>query len=78
MATVSAIAANLSETMGFVQPLIVVMVSETDEYGADRRRLRMCWIRDVDPNGRRVIRIEWIEDKGRKETQADVRNSGTV
>jgi hypothetical protein len=73
MATVSAISANLFETMGFVQPLIVVMVRETDEYGADRPRLRMCWIRDVDPTGRRVIRIEWIEDKGRKETETDVR-----
>jgi hypothetical protein len=75
MATVSAIAANLFETIGLVQPSIEVMVRETEEYGADRPRLRMCWIRGVDSNGRRVIRIEWIEDKGRKEkdTQADVR-----
>ena len=29
--------------------------------------LRMRWVRELDSNGRRVTRIQWIEDKQREE-----------
>jgi hypothetical protein len=62
MASFTAIAHNLFETIGLVQPRIEVMVRETTEYTSDRKPLRMQWVRDVDFNGRRVIRIQWKEE----------------
>jgi hypothetical protein len=73
MATVSAIAANLFETIGFVRPRIEVMVRETAKYTGDRQPLRMHWVHDVDCNGRRVIRIQWTEDCCHKDETSDRR-----
>ena len=63
MATITAIAFNLFETVGLVQPRIQVMVREPEEYVAGRAPLRMQWVREVDSNGRRVLRIQWTADK---------------
>jgi hypothetical protein len=67
MATLTAVAFNLFETIGFVQPCIQVMVRETTEYSVGLQPLRMRWVRELDSNGRRVTRIQWIEDKQREE-----------
>jgi hypothetical protein len=66
MATLTAVASNLFETIGLVQPCIQVMVREPMECPADRQPLRMRWVRELDSNGRKVTRIQWVEDKQRK------------
>ena len=67
MASFTAIASNLFETIGLVQPRIEVEVRETTECTVERRPLRMQWVREVDSNGRRVIRVQWTEDKPQSE-----------
>ena len=63
MATVTAIAFNLFETIGLVQPRIEVMVREPVECNDKREPLRMHWVREVDSSGRRVLRIRWSADE---------------
>jgi hypothetical protein len=65
MATVTAIAFNLFETIGLVQPRIEVVVREPGQCVVERQLLRMHWAHETDSNGRRVIRIRWVEDKPR-------------
>jgi hypothetical protein len=65
MASFTAIASNLFETIGLVQPRIEVMIRDSTECLADSGPGRMHWVHEVDSNGRRVIRIQWIEDKPR-------------
>jgi hypothetical protein len=67
MASLTAIAFNLFETIGFVQPCMEVMVRETTECSVGLQPLRMRWVHELDSNGRRVTRIQWIEDKQREE-----------
>ena len=62
MATVTAIAFNLFETIGLVQPRIEVAVHDPAEYAVVPKPLRMQWVRVVDFNGRRVLRIQWSTD----------------
>lgn len=66
MATVSAIAFNLFETIGLVQPRIEVMVREPAECTLERQPLRMRWVHEVDSTGRKVLRIQWTENKQRE------------
>lgn len=66
MATFTAIAFNMFETVGLVRPRIEVAVHEPAEYAVEREPLRMEWVRDVDSDGRRVIRIQWSTDKQRE------------
>ncbi len=66
MATFTAIAFNMFETVGLVQPRIEVAVHEPAEYAVEHQPLRMEWVRDVDSNGRGVIRIQWSTDKPRE------------
>lgn len=70
MATLSAIASNLFETIGLAQPRIEVMVREDTESRMELQPLRMQWVRELDRNGRKVIRIQWVEDKQRKDSTA--------
>ncbi len=66
MATLSAIASNLLETIGLAQPRMEVMVREDTEGTMELHPLRMQWVREVDCHGRKVVRVQWVEDKQRK------------
>ena len=66
MVSFTAIASNLIETIGLVRPRIEVEVRETTEYTVERRPLRMQWVRGVDSNGRKIIRVQWTENKSER------------
>jgi hypothetical protein len=46
------------------------MVREGTESRMELQPLRMQWVRELDRNGRKVIRIQWVEDKQRKDSTA--------
>jgi hypothetical protein len=73
MATVTAIAFNLFETIGLVPPCFEVVVREPEECAADSKALRIQWVHDIDVTGRKVIRIQWIEDKQHEGTAYSAR-----
>ena len=60
MATIAAIAFNLFETIGLVQPRIEIIVREPEERDVERKPLRMQWVHETDSTGRKVIRIRWV------------------
>jgi hypothetical protein len=62
MATVTAIAYNLLETIGLVRPRIEVVVREISEHPATPKPLRMEWVKTTDAHGRRILRVHWVED----------------
>jgi hypothetical protein len=43
-----------------------VMVREDTEGTMELHPLRMQWVREVDCHGRKVVRVQWVEDKQRK------------
>lgn len=61
MATLTAIAYNLFETVGLVQPRIEIAVREIEHRESSSRPPQMKWIHGRDESGRKVIRIEWAE-----------------
>ncbi len=63
MATVTAIACNLLETIGLVPPCFEVAVREPEECSAQPKPLRMKWVHGTDATGRKIVRIQWIADK---------------
>ena len=62
MAAITVFAHDLFETIGIVQPRIEVMVREATEFSSERAPLRMQWVRSTDSEGRKVLRIQWIEE----------------
>jgi hypothetical protein len=62
MATVTAIAYNLLETIGLVRPRIEVVVRYISEHPTTPKPLRMEWVRTTDAYGRRILRVQWVED----------------
>jgi hypothetical protein len=75
MATVTAIAFNLFETIGLVQPRFEIIGREPEEHDAESKPLQMQWVREADSAGRKVIRIRWVEDKQRKGATPSARRS---
>ena len=76
MATVTAIAFNFFETVGLLQPRIEVVVREPIECMVERKPLRMQWVRELDSSGRRILRIQWTEDKqGERGTSSSPRSN---
>ena len=65
MATITAIAFNLFETIGLVQPRIEIIGRESEEHDVESKPLCMVWVHEADSTGRKVIRIRWVEDKQR-------------
>jgi hypothetical protein len=65
MATITAIAFNLFETIGLVQPRIEIIGREPEEHDFESKPLCMQWVHEADSTGRKVIRIRWVEDKQR-------------
>jgi hypothetical protein len=61
MATLTAIAHNAFQAIGLVRPRIEVMVREPAEY-SERKPIRMQWVREADAQGRKIMRIRWVED----------------
>ncbi|PSH05419.1 MAG: hypothetical protein CXZ00_01635 [Acidobacteria bacterium] len=70
MATITVFAQNLFEIIGLIQPRIEVMVREAPENGAGSAPLRMQWVRGTDSDGRRILRVEWVEDKKRARAES--------
>jgi hypothetical protein len=62
MATMTAIAYNLLETIGLIRPHIQVMVREISEHPTKPTPLRMEWVKTTDAHGRRILRVQWVED----------------
>lgn len=62
MATMTAIAYGLLETIGLVRPRIEVVVHEISEHTTKPTPLRMEWVNATDANGRRILRVQWVED----------------
>jgi hypothetical protein len=62
MATVTAIAYNLLESIGIVQPRIEVVVREISEHPTEPKPLRMRWVHDHDTQGHDIMRIQWMEE----------------
>jgi hypothetical protein len=62
MATVTAIAYNLLETIGLVRPRIELVVHEISEHRTKPKPLRMEWVKTTDAHGRRIFRVHWVVD----------------
>jgi hypothetical protein len=60
MATFTAITHNVFQAIGLVRPRIEVMVREPADY-SEQRPLRMHWVRDFDAEGRKIMRIQWLQ-----------------
>jgi len=60
MATLTAMAFNLFETIGFVRPCIEVMVREATECPVELKPLHMQWVRERRFDGRTATRIQWV------------------
>ena len=67
MATLTAIAYNMFETVGLVQPRIEIAVREIGDGATSGRPLQMKWIYERDESGRKVIRIQWAEAMQQKQ-----------
>ena len=75
MATVTAIAFNLFETIGLIQPRIGRIVREPVECAVERKPLGMQWFYDVGSTGRKVLRIHWKTDNQREGMTPSARRS---
>lgn len=62
MATVTAVAYNLLETIGLARPRIEVVVREISKHQTKPRPLRMRWVHDNDAQGHDIMRIQWIKE----------------
>jgi hypothetical protein len=62
MATLLANAHNVFETIGVIQPRIEPTIGEARNPCTECRPLRMRWMPDTDLEGRRIMRIHWVED----------------
>ena len=70
MATINALAYNIVEKVGLVRPRIEVVVHELSEHPTPPKPLRMQWVPTKDAHGRRVMRVEWVEDTSEDRKQA--------
>jgi hypothetical protein len=62
MATLTAIAHNVFETIGRTHPRIGLMVCGFGEDRTKRKPLRMRWVHDHDAQGHDILRIQWVEE----------------
>jgi hypothetical protein len=65
MATLTAITYNVFQAIGLVRPRIEVVVREPAEYTV-HKPIRMQWVRETDAQGRKIMRIRWVEDTHRE------------
>ena len=68
MATVTAIAFNVFEKIGFVPFRVAAIVRGPAECADERKPLRMQWVREVDSDGRMAIRIRLSTDNDQERT----------